>query len=214
MTAIHRLAMAPLTSKSARRWRSVDLLEASRRVVSGVIGVGAALPLTRFAGALGFPVVEWRWESLAIRSNQAFECLLNPVQVRDVLADPAWSMSCPPALSVVGFIGVAPLRESRAELAGLRSMGRTVALTPGRSAIPPLTLADFDLQGTAVVSVEDEVVILVGGDPGVRKGTEMSIVWQRFYEEQLFDWAMRTDSLPALSALPHPMHQGNSGSSI
>lgn len=175
------------------------MAQAAQAVISDVIGFGEMLPLTGFAGARVFPVVDWQWEALSLRFDEAAKPLLDPALVRDVLEDDGWARDYPTVLSVVGFIGVAPLSEARRELAGLRSMGRTVAMTPRRAATSTLTLAEFDLQGTAVVSLDDELRILVGGDPGIRRGTQMSPVWMRFYEEQLFDWAMKTKSLPILT---------------
>lgn len=163
------------------------------------MGFGALLPLTDFAGARIFPVIEWRWESLSQRLEEAARPLLDPVLVRDVLEDDSRAMDCPTVLSIVGFIGVAPLSEARRELAGLRSLGRTVAMTPRRSVASMLTLAEFDLQGTGVVSLDDELRVLVEGEPGIHRGAQMSEVWTRFYEEQLFDWAMKSEALPVVT---------------
>ncbi|WBU37355.1 hypothetical protein [Homoserinibacter sp. YIM 151385] len=200
MTTVHQLRKTSWTSTAARRWRSIDLAEAARSVVSNVVGPGETLPLTRFAGALVFPVVEWRSDSLWMRLDRGLSPLLHPAAVGEVLSRSGWCRDYPSVLSMVGFIGVAPLSQAREELAGLRSMGRTVAMTPRWAAASSLALAEFDLQGTAVVSLEEELQVLVDGDAGIRRGSAMSPVWRRFYEEQLFDWAMKTDSLPTSTA--------------
>lgn len=197
MKTVHRLSETTWTSESARTWCSVDISQAAHAVADGLIGFGAMLPLTLFSGARVFPVVEWWQQSLALRLARDARPLLDPALVRDMLDDRTWAQDYPTALSIVGFIGIAPLSEARQELAALRSMGRTVAMTPCCSAAPTLTLAEFDLQGTAVVSLEDELHVLVEGDAGARHGAAMSPVWMRFYEEQLFDWALKTESLPS-----------------
>jgi hypothetical protein len=199
VSAIHQLRASTWTEDAARRWRSLDVAEAANAVVSDLIGFGEMLPLACFAEARVFPVVEWHSKSLSVRLEEAAEPLLDPALVRDVLEDDGWAKNYPAVLSIIGFIGVAPLAEARRELAGLRSMGRTIAMTPHGRAMSTLTLAEFDLQGTAVVSLDDELRILTGGDPGIRRGAQMSSVWMRFYEEQLFDWALTTQSLPSLT---------------
>lgn len=199
MKVLYELHSSTWTAGLAWRWSSLDISWAAHKVVSEVMGVGALLPLTHFAGARIFPVVQWRSNPLLHRLEQAARPLLDPALVRDVLEDDHRADDCPTVLSIVGFVSVAPLPEAREELAGLRSLGRTLAVIPRRSVASTLTLAEFDLQGTGVVSLDDELRILVDGEPGIHPGARMSEIWVRFYEEQLFDWAMRSETLPAVT---------------
>lgn len=180
-----------------KRWPRNNVQRAAEAVLEEVVGVGCLLPLVQFGGAQVFPIVEWGGGSLAQRTESASAPVLHPSQIHDLLEDPIGIALCPPALSIVGFLGIAPLTNARRELAGLRSLGRTIAMVPRPPSVSRTVLAEFDLQGTAVVSCLDEIRVLIGGDPGARRGSDMSPIWKRFYEEQLFDWAIRAGAVPA-----------------
>jgi hypothetical protein len=154
--------------------------------------------LASFAGGRVFPIVAWHIEALYRRAEFGWSPLLSPSRVHEVLDDRRRREAIPSALTILGFVGVSPLPIARRELSGLRSMARTIAMVPSTTRAHRLTLAEFDAQGTAVVELEgDDARVLVGGDSGARQGSGMSPVWHRFYEEQLLDWAVRTDSLPS-----------------
>lgn len=200
MTATRRLRGITWTAALDRSWRSpANLHEAARAVAAQVVGIGQMLPLTQFADARVFPIINWRPEALQRRLTSGHGPVLDLQEVyRQVSAcHDGW----PTALRMIGFLGVDALAGARRQLAGLRSMGRTVALVPAGASPRRATLMEFDVQGTAVVATSPDLHVLVGGDPGVRAGSDLSAVWRRFYEEQLFDWAQRAGTLPAQGAL-------------
>lgn len=178
------------------RWLHQDIHQAAKSVVSQMLSGGHLLPLARFAGAEVFPIVKWQRAALIQRFDHRSDSMLHPSLIHELLENKIDASYCPSVLSIVGFVGVAPLSKARKELAALRSLGRTIAMIPQRSMARNMALAEFDLQGTAVVRCSDEVHVLVSGDPGIRQGSSMSPVWKRFHEEQLYDWALRTGSLP------------------
>jgi hypothetical protein len=192
----HQVRLVNQSAEFRERWLHHDIHQAAKSVVAQVLSGGYLLPLAQFGGAQVFPIVEWQRAALVQRYEFRSDPVLHPSRVHELLGNRLDASFCPSVLSIVGFLGVAPLSKARKELAGLRSLGRTIAMIPQRSMARNMALAEFDLQGTAVVSCSDEVRVLVGGDPGIRQGSSMSPIWKRFYEEQLYDWALRTDSLP------------------
>ena len=181
----HRRLDVPWAGSSGRR-------AAAAAVTEQLFPGAAVLPLTTFCGAHVHPVVVWDRRVLARRLHGIAVPGVSPDAVRRLIERDVES-----PLRVAGMIGIGRPTAVRRSLRPLRSLSRTVAVFaqfPGRS---PLVVQEFDAQGTAlVVSGGEGVVVHVPGDPGSAAGSSLSPLWRRVYEERLFDWAMRSSSLP------------------
>lgn len=174
-------------------WAGSPGRSAAAAAVTAQLFPGAAvLPLTTFCGAHVHPVVVWDRRVLARRLHDSAVPAASPDAVRRLIADDVES-----PLRIAGMIGIGRPTAVRRSLRPLRSLSRTVvvfAQFPGRS---PMVVQEFDAQGTAlVVSDGESVVVHIPGDPGPAAGSSLSPLWRRVYEERLFDWALRSNSLP------------------
>lgn len=185
----HRLAPPVWSSRERTVWNPTEAEIAAHRAVDELFCSGSVLPYATFAGARVFPVVAWNFSAVKDRVREGIEPFLSPRAVQDRLCD---GTAGPSPLHMLGFVGIGQLAYGRRELAGLRSMGRTVAVTSFKHRPRRMTLTEYDVQGTTVVAASgDGARVLVGGDSGPRLGSGMAPVWLRFYEEQLFEWGMR-----------------------
>ena len=185
----HRLTPPVWSTRETRAWKPDEAEIAAHRVADQLFWSGSVLPYAAFAGARVFPVVAWDFSAVTKRLREDIEPFLSPRAVQDRLSD---GTAGPSPLRMLGFLGIGQLADVRRELAGLRSMGRTVAVTSFRHRPRRMTLAEYDAQGTAVIAASsDGAYVLVGGDSGPRLGSAMAPVWRRYYEEQLFEWGMR-----------------------
>lgn len=187
---------APLHRRLDAPWAGSPGRSAAAAAVTAQMFPGAAsLPLTTFCGAHVHPVVVWDRRVLARRLHSGAMPGVSPDAVRRLI-----EVDVESPLRVAGMIGIGRPTAVRRSLRPLRSLSRTVAVFaqfPGRS---PLVVQEFDAQGTAlVVSDGQNVVVHVPGDPGPAAGSSLSPLWRRVYEERLFDWAMRSSSLPVAS---------------
>lgn len=188
------LLKAPSASHASDSgWSHADVRDRAAALLTTEVFPGACLlPLTVFLDATVYPVVVWDRRALEAR----FTAMVGPA----TNSEGVWRLEddeVPTVLRVVGLVGVGAPTATRRALRPLRALARTIAMFPSFPNRSPFVAEEYDAQGTAIVVVDGEKVdVRVGGDAGVRPGSSLSLLWRRIYEERLFDWAMRSDTMP------------------
>jgi hypothetical protein len=184
-------------------WGSTDIAEVAQRVLDEVLGQGCLLPYTKITGRPVFPVVQWLAHSLSRRNRSGVGPLTSLRTLSQVLDDPTRSVRIPAPLRIIAFISVSPLSSAGRDLAGLRTVCRTIVACPGTTVPGPLAAADYDYRGTTIAAYgEDGVRVIVDGDPGVRPGSGLDPFWLRFRQEQMFSLAVRSGYRPTGESCP------------
>ena len=177
-------------------WPTESRFSAARTVAARLIPGGDVLPYTRRLGTAGYPVVAWDAEALGRRRRSAYAAPVLRLADAARLAHRTHGVQIvPPALRILGFIGASPVDRAARDLAGMRTLTRTILmLSPGVTCSEP-TLSEFDAMGITVMSTSSAgsvEVVVVAGDPGRRPGTDLHPGWLRLREEQLYDLVLRS----------------------
>lgn len=190
MTRAFAPILAPASSSLHRkRWADADVLTLVTSSAALFAPGASVLPLTRFTGVLVFPVVVWDLEAVAWRSQVRPDPILDEGTIARLVDDP--SVGDPPApLAIHGFVSVAEPPAALRALSGLRALGRTIAGVSAGDRLSPELQTRFDLQGTAVVALESQE-LLVPGDPGPAPGARYDSFWRRVRVEQLYSLAVQ-----------------------
>lgn len=203
--SISTVLQAPRRNAADRAWGELGLRDAAAAHATTTLLPGAAvLPLTTFLDANVYPVVVWDRRALSARLSSMDGPAVSMDAVRDLV-----DTGCPTTLRVAAMIGVGAPTPTRRALRPLRSLARTIGMFPAFPRRSPLVAEEFDAQGTAlVVCDESSIDVHVGGDAGLRAGSELSPLWRRVYEERLFEWAIRADALPYALPAVEGLHPG------
>jgi hypothetical protein len=178
-------------SSLQKRWPRGDIHSLVAEAVAGFAPGATTLPLTRFTDLTVFPVVVWDHDGLSVRRELHAQPILDEETVARLVDSPA--DDDPPApLTIHGFVCVAAPAMSLKTLSGLRALGRTIAGVHSSDDLSVELLTRFDLQGTAVVSL-DRGELVVPGDPGPAVGSRYDPFWQRVRVEQLYSLALEVD---------------------
>ena len=184
-------------------WNGADLAEVAQRVLEEVLDQGCLLPYTKITGRPVFPVVQWLTHSLSRRSSSGVGPLTRLSNLGEVLEDPARSVSIPAPLRILAFISVSRLSSAGQDLAGLRTVSRTIVACPGTAIPSPLVAAEYDYRGTTIAACDENAVrVLVEGDPGVRPGSALDPFWLRYRQEQMFSLAIKGGYWPTSEGWP------------
>ena len=201
------LSPARATRAVGLYWGGADLAEVAQRVLDEVLGQGCLLPYTKITGRPVFPVVQWLANSLARRNDSGVGPLTRLSDLSEVLEDPAQSVRIPSPLRILAFISVSPLSSAGRDLAGLRTVCRTIVACPATTSPGRFESAEYDYRGTTIAAPgKDGVRILVGGDRGIRPGSALDPFWIRFRQEQMFSLAVRGGYWPTNESCPAPHH--------
>lgn len=180
---------------------------AAARVTTRMLPGASVLPITRFLDATVYPLVVWDRRALDVR----LATMVGPATTMESALHLV-ETDAPSVLRVAGMVGIGDPTPVRRALRPLRALARTIAMFPHYPSRSLLVAEEFDAQGTGLVVADaKDIIVHVPGDPGVRRGSHLSALWRRVYEERLFEWAMRADApvfgLDLVEGL-HPRVQG------
>lgn len=191
-----RLAVAKPSRRDLAHWGSQDPLASAELVRRDVIGTGACLPLVWFCDGLVVPVVTWHHEEL----HQRRDAGLGPVLYRSMLADRlvhGRDHLEPAVLAMEAFITVWPLASARGALAAVSGYASAVAAVPAPPGAESWEVFECDYYGFTVAEVDPAGArVLIEGLGRPRHPAGGVPHQRRLMEEQLFDVALRTDTVP------------------
>jgi hypothetical protein len=184
--------------RALAHWSGHDVKAVADQAREQLVGAGVCLPAVSLAGAVVVPVVGWDDHVLRTRLRSTLGAVLDRTTVRDRLEeglDPE-----PAPLRILASIVLSRIGASWDGLAVQSPYGRVIACVPRRPRSWVLTECDYF--GYTIVHVrQGGPETLVEGHRGARPGTMTTPVQGRLRQEQLFDVALRTDSLPLLEAV-------------
>lgn len=161
-------------------------------MVAALAPGATTLPLARFTGVPVFPVIFWDAEAVSARMDRHPKPLLDEgLLAQAVDSQSEWDPPSP--LTIHGFVSVGSPSAALRDLSGLRALGRTIAAVSSADELSAELMTRFDLQGTAVVSLDDGELI-VPGDPGPAPGARYDAYWKRVRIEQLYSLALEAQN--------------------
>lgn len=191
-----RLGIAKPVPRGVAHWTDLSPVSAAEFVRSDVVGGGVCLPAVWFCDSLLVPVVSWDLESLKRRQVDG----KGPMLFRSVLADRlehGRDHLEPPVLRMEAFITLWPLSVARGALAAASAYAPAVAAVPSPPGADGWNVFECDYYGFTVAEVNSAGARVVIEGLGGPKHPAGGIAHQRrLMEEQLFDVALRTDSIP------------------
>lgn len=191
-----RLRVAKPSRRDLPHWRSQDPLGAAELVRRDVIGTGTRLPPVWFCDGLVLPVVTWDHEVL----HQRLRAGLGPVLYRSVLADRlehGRDHLEPRVLRMEAFITLWPLSSARSALAAVSGYASAVAAVPAPPGADGWDVFECDYYGFTVAEVDEACArTLIAGLRRPKHPAGGVPHQRRLMEEQLFDVALRTNTVP------------------
>lgn len=210
---IERLTQASPNAQRTRHWHH-PLPAVAEEVRRHVVGQGTCLPVAQIADGVVVAVVSWDKAALEWRAGHD----VGPVLDRGILRD--WVLEgrleqVPAVLTVDAYITLGRLQASRSTLARLSSTARVIAAVPEPPGVEWWQAVACDFYGYTVAQVRRpapddwavdtahdeagcglEVSVAVKGHSGPNPACRPIAHNQRLRLEQLYDLALRTDSVP------------------
>jgi len=193
-----RLGIASSAPRGVAHWHDLPPMLAAEFVRRDVVGGGARLPAVWFCDGLLVPVVSWDLEALERRQATG----QGPMLFRSVLADRlehGRDHLEPAVLRMEAFVTLWPLSIARGALAAASAYASAIAAVPSPPGADGWNVFECDYYGFTVAEVDSVGARLVVEGLRRAKHAAGGIPHQRrLMEEQLFDVALRTDSMPSL----------------
>ncbi len=196
LLTMERLRTPRAAVRTLAHWGSADPWVAAGLVCDQVVGAGSRLPLVWMVDGVVAPVVVWDREVLAGRLASG----RGPLPIRSVLNDRlihGRDHEAPSPLRMEAFIAVQPIRRAVRTMAWLSGVAQVAAAVPAAAPVPSWAAFECDYYGFTIAQVGDARAEVVVRGRTCGKGAHLPVGHQvRLMQEQLFDVAVRTGTLP------------------